>query len=212
MTTNPCLSKTMRILFVPMLTTVILSGCASDKQCCAEPTAATMTETAPVAAIVPVAPAPPAAPVATAIRINAGANFTDADGNVWLSDRGFEGGDIAPRDADLKIENTKTPALYRTEHWGMSSFTQPLPNGKYVVKLHFAETWEGVEGPGGRVFSFNVEGQEFKDFDVWVKAGGRQRAYVETVNVSITDGRLDITFEPNVDNPEINAVEIVPAI
>jgi hypothetical protein len=60
------------------------------------------------------------------------------------------------------------------------------------------------------VFSFNVEGQEFRDFDVWVKAGGGQRAYIETVNVTVTDGKLDITFEPNVDNPEINGIEIAP--
>jgi hypothetical protein len=210
------ITETISTLFIPMLAAAILTGCASDKQCCAKPTAA-MTETVPVAADVPTPPTPPAAPVAPVaaagptIRINAGADFTDADGNVWLSDRGFEGGDVASRDADLKIENTTNPALYRTEHWGMSSFTQPLPNGKYGVKLHFAETWEGVSGPGERVFSFNVEGQEFRDFDVWVKAGGRQRAYIETVNATVTDGKLDITFEANVDNPEINAIEIVPA-
>jgi hypothetical protein len=198
-----------------------LAGCASDKQCCSKPVAAVASTVVPVVPVAPPVVAPPptsvappvAAPVLSTIRINAGsdANVTDADGNVWLADRGFEGGDISPRDADLKIENTKDAALYRTEHWGMSSFSQPLPNGKYVVKLHFAETWEGVSGPGGRVFSFNVEGQEIRDFDVWVKAGGGQRAYVETVNVTVADGKLDITFEPNVDNPEINAIEITPA-
>ncbi|MGA2854022.1 MAG: malectin domain-containing carbohydrate-binding protein, partial [Verrucomicrobiota bacterium] len=58
--------------------------------------------------------------------------------------------------------------------------------------------------------SFNVEGHEFKDFDVWAKAGGFLRAYIETVNVVITDGKLDITFTPNVENPEINGIEILP--
>jgi alcohol dehydrogenase (cytochrome c) len=55
----------------------------------------------------------------------------------------------------------------------MESFSWPVPNGKYVVKLHFAETFEGITGPGQRVFSFNVQGQEFKDFDVWDKPGER---------------------------------------
>lgn len=86
----------------------------------------------------------------------------------------------------------------------------PLPNGNYVVKLHFAETWDGVTGPAGRVFSYNVEGREFKDVDVWVKAGGGQRAYIETIPVTIVDGRLDITFENVVDNPVINGIEIIP--
>jgi hypothetical protein len=78
------------------------------------------------------------------------------------------------------------------------------------VKLHFAETYEDITGPGQRVFSFNVEGREFKDFDVWVKAGGSQRACIETVPVEITDGKLDIKFTPNVQNPEINGIEILP--
>jgi alpha-N-arabinofuranosidase len=60
------------------------------------------------------------------------------------------------------------------------------------------------------VFSFNVQGQEFKDFDVWVKAGGPLKAYVETVNAEVTDGKIKITFTPKVENPQINAIEIVP--
>jgi len=93
----------------------------------------------------------------------------------------------------------------------MTKFTQPLPNRKYIVKLHFAETYEGITGPGQRVFSFNVEGHEFKDFDVWAKSGGFAHAYIETVPVEISDGSLDITFDYNVENPEINGIEIIPA-
>jgi hypothetical protein len=153
-------------------------------------------------------------PAGSAVRIDAGAqaSFTDAAGNLWLSDRGFDGGECAARENDLEIENTKNAAIYRTEHWGMSSFSQPLHNGKYVVKLHFAETFDGITGPGERVFSFNVEGREFKDFDVWVKAGGPRRAHVETVNVDIADGKLDLTFESDVDNPVINGIEIIPTL
>ena len=173
-----------------------------------------------VAPVVPVVTAAPAAPlppatlpaVGAAIRIDAGSrtNFTDAVGNLWLSDRGFDGGEFSVREDDMKIENTKEAHIYRSEHWGMSSFSHPLHNGKYVVKLHFAETYDGVTGPEGRVFSFTVQGREFKDFDVWVKAGGPRRAYVGTVNVEIGDGKLDITFESGVDNPEINGIEIIP--
>ena len=93
----------------------------------------------------------------------------------------------------------------------MTSFTQPLPNGKYIVKLHFCETYDGITGPGQRVFSFNIAGHEFKDFDVWAKAGGGLRAYIETVPVEITDGKLVITFTSNVENPQINGIEILPA-
>jgi hypothetical protein len=153
-----------------------------------------------------------AAEAAAPIRIKAGvsAAHTDAAGVTWLADQGFVGGETISRDG-IEIANTKTPSLYQAERYSMTAFSHAVPNGKYVVKLHFAETYEGIYGPGQRVFSFNVEGQEFKNFDVWVKAGGPMKAYVETVNVEITDGKLDITFTPNIENPQINALEIIPA-
>jgi len=159
----------------------------------------------------------PSAPVAAApatrtIRIKAGQSepVKDAEGNVWLADQGFEGGQTIAR-PDIQIANTKSPDLYRSERYSMDSFSWPVPNGKYLVKLHFAETFEGITGPGERVFSFNVQGREFKDFDVWVKAGGFLRAYVETVPVEVTDGKVKVTFTPKVENPQICAIEIIPS-
>jgi alpha-N-arabinofuranosidase len=157
-----------------------------------------------------VTPAPAAAPAAKTVRIKAGRAeaVKDAEGNVWLADQGFEGGQAIER-PDIQIANTKSPDLYRAERYSMDSFSWPVPNGKYVVKLHFAETFEGITGPGQRVFSFKVQGREFKDFDPWVKAGGFCRAYVETVPVEVTDGKIKITFTPNVENPQICAIEIL---
>jgi alpha-N-arabinofuranosidase len=152
-----------------------------------------------------------AASVASAIRIKAGKSepVKDAEGNVWLADQGFDGGQTIER-PDIQIANTKSPDLYRAERYSMDSFSWPVPNGKYVVKLHFAETFEGITGPGERVFSFNVQGKEFKDFDPWVKAGGFLKAYVETVPVEATDGKIKVTFTPKVENPQICAIEIIP--
>jgi gluconolactonase len=146
------------------------------------------------------------------VRIRAGstAAFTDKQGNVWLGEEGFTGGLTIDRAGDLEIEGTEDDELYRSEHYSMDSFTRELPNGKYQVKLHFAETFEGIFGPGDRLFSFTVNGKEFKDFDVWAKADGQYKAYVETVDVEVTDGKLTITFESNVENPEINGIEIIP--
>jgi hypothetical protein len=147
----------------------------------------------------------------TAIRIKAGKSESvkDAEGNVWLADQGFEGGQTIER-PDIQIANTTSPDLYRAEHYSMDSFSWPVPNGKYLVKLHFAETFEGISGPGERVFSVNVQGKEFKDFDVWAKAGGPLKAYVETVPVEVSDGKLKVTFTPKVENPQICAIEIIP--
>jgi hypothetical protein len=215
------LSQSFAGIFVAALAVLLFTGCQSTT-----PTTTVSAPAAPAAVAVPT-PAPAVAPVnapptvaaspqlssSGAIRIDAGsANaYTNSEGNVWLPDQGFADGDTAERDNTTQIANTKDAALYLTEHYGMSEFSYKVPNGKYTVKLHFAETYEGITGPGQRVFSFNVEGQEFKDFDVFVKAGGALRAYVETVNVEVTDGKLDIKFTPNVENPEINGIEILPA-
>jgi hypothetical protein len=151
------------------------------------------------------------------IRIKAGVDkpFKDSKGNIWLpdvptKDGGFDGGETIER-PDLEIANTKEPGIYRAERYSMDSFSWKLPNGKYVVKLHFAETYDGIGGPGDRVFAFKVQNKDFKDFDVWKKSGGMQKAYIETIPVEITDGKLKITFTPIQQNPQINAVEIIPA-
>ncbi|NLH15061.1 MAG: endo-1,4-beta-xylanase [Phycisphaerae bacterium] len=36
------------------------------------------------------------------------------------------------------------------------------------------------------------------------------KAYVETVPVEVTDGKIKVTFTPNVENPQICAIEIIP--
>jgi hypothetical protein len=197
-------------LSISALAGLLLAGCQSASG----PAPAPQAPAATPAAAAPATPAPaPPDPTKSQpiVRIRAGVPepFKDSEGNVWLPDQGFGDGDSITR-SGLKIENTKTPSLYLAEHYGMTSFTYPVLNGKYLVKLHFAETYEGITGPGQRVFSFNVQGHEFKDMDIWVKAGGPLRAYVESVPVKVSDGNVHITFTANVENPEINAIEIIP--
>ena len=154
----------------------------------------------------------PSAPAAGTVRIKAGLfePFTDSSGNVWLPDQGFEGGATIDRDSSTVIAGTRDPALFLSEHYAMDSFSCKIPNGQYIAKLYFAETFEGIYGPGERVFSFTVQGQEFKDFDIWAKAGGSNRAYIETVPVEVTNGEFRIVFKTQIENPMINAIEIIP--
>ncbi len=190
----------------------ILVGCQSEQK--------QAMDQSPQAAVTPAAPAAPAQPTAaaqavpmmgTTVRIKAGSPvpFKDSSGNVWLADQGFDGGDTVER-PDAPITGTKDPGLYQSEHYSMNSFSCKIPNGKYIAKLHFCETFEGIGGKGERVFSYNVQGHEFKDFDVFDKAGGANRAYVETVPVEVTNGIFKIDFISNVENPQINAIEIAP--
>jgi len=93
----------------------------------------------------------------------------------------------------------------------MTAFSVPVPNGKYKVNLHFAETSDAIDAVGGRVFAINVEGKEIKDFDIWKRAGNRQKAHVESVDVEVSDGTLDITFTAGTQNTAINGIEVLPA-
>lgn len=149
---------------------------------------------------------------AKAFRFKAGrsTDFTDSNGHVWLADQGFEEGDVVEHDPPVEIAGTTEPGLFQSEHYSMTAFTAKVPNGNYDAKLYFAETYDGITGPGQRVFSFNVQGHEFKDFDVWVKAGGPYRAHIESVPVEVTNGVFRIDFTSNVENPQINAIEIIP--
>jgi hypothetical protein len=196
-----------------VLALTLMSGCQSAKE---QPTGKTTPTSSfstamPPAFVVTSALPPTAAKVTPPVRIKASAaeKLTDSEGNVWLPDEGFSDGETYEV-ADAEIAGTKDPALFRSERYSVSAYNFALPNGKYTVRLLFSEIYSGITGPGERVFSFNVQGHEFKDFDIWVKAGGPDKAYIESVDVEVTKGRLDITFTPNVENPKICGIEILP--
>jgi len=205
--------KRILLFGAAVLSLIFITGCQSSSQKTTTPAAPAATVVTPVAPSTPppAAATPTPATVPMAIRIKAGLStpLTNSDGTVWLPDQGFADGETVER-PDIQVANTTEPEVYKSEHFSMTSFSQPVPNGKYTVKLHFAETYEGITDKGQRVFSFNVQGQDFKDFDVFDKAGGALRAYVVTVPVEITNGKLNITFTPNIENPEINGIEIIP--
>ena len=143
---------------------------------------------------------------------------TTADTPASEAPRRRENSTRADRPTRSNENNSSTPSiagakdanLFISEHWGKTEFSKKVPNGKYLAKLYFAETFQGITDKGQRVFSFNVQGKEFKDFDIWEKAGGPRRAYIESVPVEVNDGKLRITFSRQVENPAIKAIEIVP--
>ncbi len=146
------------------------------------------------------------------IRIDAGssASFTDPSGNVWSPDTGFVGGrthDYGP----IAIAHTATQPLFQTERWGMSAYTLPVANGTYTVRLSFSENYSRITAPGQRVFGVDVAGTSLGTLDVFAEAGGRNRAIVKSAIVTVTGGQLAVTFTPHVQNPMINAIEVVPA-
>ena len=196
--------------FAVLLAVALITGCnkASTEDDSAD--SSVPAPATPPPAPVP-APVPKPATVTPPVRIKVGVTeqMKDAAGNVWLPDQGFADGQTYAV-VDATVTNTPDAALYRSERYSMTAYNFVVPNGKYTVKLHFAEVYSGITGPGMRVFSFNVQGHEFKDFDIWTKAGGFDKAYVQSADVEVTGGKLDITFTPNLENPKICGIEILP--
>jgi enterochelin esterase-like enzyme len=173
-------------------------------------------------ATAPTLPVPTAAPAAAklVIRVACGADqpYTDKNGNLWLPDEvKAPGASLGPLDGmtiermeSYEVPNVAFPQIFRTERYSMSAYEFNLPNGKYTVRLHFAETFTGITGAGQRVYSFAVQGQKpEKDFDIFKEAGGPYKAIQrEYKGVMVTDGKLRIEFTPNVENPAINGIEI----
>ncbi len=155
-------------------------------------------------------------------RVNAGAteSYETEDGTTWKADKsrwkgegnwGAEGGKAVNR-GNIEIRNTNHDNIYRHERWGMPGYSFEVPNGTYKLRLHFAETYHGVESQGTRLFSVNVEGKRvIEDFDVFRAAGGRrQTAVVRTIeNVDVSDGELNITFDFQSLTPLINGIEVI---
>ena len=154
-------------------------------------------------------------------RVNAGADkeYTDAAGAKWSPDQEFtEGGKYgaiggkAVRRTTVKIpEGTKAPEVYLTERYGKMTYRFAVPNGKYTVRLHFAETYDGIKAEGERVFSVKINGQPaLTDFDVLKAAGGFAKPIVkEFKGVQVADGKLLIEFAEKTQSPEVNGIEIL---
>jgi enterochelin esterase-like enzyme len=162
----------------------------------------------------------PSADTKLVIRVDCGADqpYTDKNGNLWLPDQvKAPGASLEPLDGmtierveEFEVPNVAFPRIFRTERYSMSAYEFNLPNGKYTVRLHFAEAFEGITGIGQRVYSFAVQGQKpEKDIDLYKEAGGPYKAIQrEYKGVEVTDGKLRITFTPNIENPAINGIEI----
>lgn len=151
---------------------------------------------------------------AQAIRVNAGGSaYTDTASNVWSADSGFNTGNVSNW-GTATIVGTSDPTLYRTERWDPPAapemnYTFTVANGTYTVRLHFAENWSPAFAVGVRVFDVNIQGSlAFDNLDVFAQAGART-ALIKTATATVTSGTLTIGFIHQVDDPFIDAIEII---
>jgi hypothetical protein len=154
------------------------------------------------------------------LRVNCAAPepYTDKGGNLWLPDQYMEEGKtwgvvdgMTVDRGDLGITGTDAPKIYETECYSMSTYKFKVPNGQYTVRLHFAETYDGITGEGQRVFSVTINDKVvLEDFDPYKEGGGFEKPVVkEFKDITITNEELVIGFISDIQNPEINGIEIV---
>ena len=156
------------------------------------------------------------------IRILAGleeGSFTDGFGNVWQSDRYFEGGSLVKLPGH-PIAGTRDPRLYQSRRQGAFRYDIPLSPGVYELRLHFAETHFGEDntagfgGEGSRAFRVQFNGVTVLERLDVVGEAGASAAHIKVFKdvQPAADGKLHLTFVPLVTVPFLNAIEITPGI
>ncbi|MGE3812636.1 MAG: malectin domain-containing carbohydrate-binding protein, partial [Candidatus Nanopelagicales bacterium] len=79
--------------------------------------------------------------------------------------------------------------------------------GTYKVRLYFAETYWTAAGK--RTFDVTINGTKvLTGFDIFAAAGGAKKGIVREYTVS-TSGPISITFGRGLDNPMVNAIEVL---
>ena len=144
-------------------------------------------------------------PYSAAFAVNAGGGqYTDTSGIVFQADTDYSGGHFASTTAT--ITGTSDGTLYQSERFGNISYNIPLADGNYTVTLKFAEIYWNAAGQ--RIFNVSMQGtQVISNLDIFAQVG-KDAAYDVTIPVSVTNGKLNITFTSVVDNAKVSAIEV----
>lgn len=148
------------------------------------------------------------------IRIAAGSAepVRDSDGQVWLSDRYFQGGRAMHR-ADLEITGTLAPELFRAWREGEFSYRIPLKAGTYELTLWFCETRLAAAAGNSGSFRIRINGQTaVEEFDAIVEAGAPRAVTARTWRDvrPAPDGLLHLEFQPVSASAVLSALSVVP--
>jgi hypothetical protein len=141
-------------------------------------------------------------------------DYVDSKGQIWGSDSFFRGGRATWTTPSL--HDTSDVGLYRSQRYGNFNYLIPVTEGKFTLRLYFAETYFGVDNPGSRdnrVRSFDVHCNGvtlLKDFNPLNEAGPDHVIIKTFHGISPTaEGKLNLTFTPDSNLAMINAIEVV---
>jgi len=156
-------------------------------------------------------------------RIKSGSSTSViVNGKTWSAETPYAFDNLEPyTNVSLsQVAGTDEDALYLREQSSNGDkkpfrYEITVPNGDYVVRLHFAEiVWGapgsgfGAGGPGSRVMSVKLENQlRLVNLDV-AQEVGVATTLIKNLPITVTDGKLNIDFSASVNRPMVNAVEV----
>ncbi|QIO22807.1 malectin domain-containing carbohydrate-binding protein [Haloarcula sp. JP-L23] len=155
-------------------------------------------------------------------QANAGGGFTASNGDQWdpLTDYLVAGGDQTASfgqslsGIDSSVPSGTPSQIWETERWDPDDGNEmqyefPVPEGEQAeVRLYFYDGYGGTSSVGDRVFDISVEDQTVENFDI-IEAYGDQTGAMKSFTVT-SDGTIDVDFAHVFENPQINAIEILP--
>lgn len=121
-------------------------------------------------------------------------------------DYGYMDGDVSTIPGNTSIDNTDTQQIFRTQRYGLVTYKIRVPNGRYRVKLQFAETY--YDNAGERSFDVSIENEDVvNDLDVFSQTG-KNSAYEVEHDVDVNDETIDIYLPSEVDYNILNGIVV----
>ena len=142
-------------------------------------------------------------------------SYVDHKGQRWRADDYFTNGF---RSTERQIvTGTDDPELFSSERYGHFTYAIPVDvRGRYTVVLHFAEFYFGTQrqaggGVGSRVFHVFCNGKTLlENFDIYKEAGSLRLVTKTFTNIKPSaQGKINLTFEPVVNNATLSGIEIL---
>lgn len=141
--------------------------------------------------------------------------YTDHSGQFWHPDTYFLSGYASTKRE--QVAGTPDPDIFASERYGNFTYAIPVdPRDRYTLILHFVEfyfgpTASGTGGAGSRIFRVLCNGNTLLDnFDIYKEAGGLHALTKTFYHLQPTaQGKLNITFEPIVNNATVSGIEIL---
>ncbi|MET3654660.1 glycoside hydrolase family 2 TIM barrel-domain containing protein [Dyella japonica] len=161
---------------------------------------------------------------ANGVRIKAGSltGVTTADGQRFGSDTFFVGGEgkvlnpfrrgaqeEGPDVAVKTITGAKESALYAAYREGRFQYRVPMPNGRWLVTLHFAEPDASLAAT--RTFSVKAgDADVLAHFNPASAAGGALKTVTRQFPVVVKNGMLVLDFVPEGGPALVSAIVVTP--